>query len=341
MLSIKNMRIAKRHIQKNFPNLNDKLFKVVKSIDLENLNLEKGNFFVVKEAPGHRKGEKVFTTIPNGNYRPITYIKDKEARAKLSKVAEVLAIPYVQSMHGFIKSRNCFTAVQPHLNGKAVLCVDLKDAFNQITRDQVYYVFKHVLDLNKRDSHTLTEAATYKGKLYQGCPYSPQIFNILSIHAHLSLNGIKGLTFTAYADDFNFTADYPMFSHKFKKFLVRIIEECGLKVNQGKTKFFSNHETWSVLGYTIYKGKRIAIRNRQKFFKRFKRLWYSLEVRHKEKENHGSELTERGVTLVALKSGLNAWLQNVNPEQQRRAMETNKNEIRFRIPFRELVYNLA
>lgn len=113
------------------------------------------------------------------------------------------------SAHGFVKHRNCKTALEVHQKNKSrwFLKIDIHDAFGSTTAQMIYdamhkvHPFVHMSDTVKCE---VINTCTLNRALPQGAPTSPTLLNMVLTPFDYKLNKYCNehkLTYTRYADD--------------------------------------------------------------------------------------------------------------------------------------------
>ena len=232
-----------------------------------------------------------------GKYRTIRYLVNKDNR-KIAKVIALIlesTIPNKEYMHGFLTGKGIYT-FRKQSKAEHYLKIDLSNAFEQISANWVYTYFRKVCDLNKKDAEFLTKISTYNGKVYQGCPFSPILFNAYYANAINTLNKLGHIRTIAYADDILVMSDIRI-SWKMMRLIHKILKSNGLKPNPKKCRFNSTDEVY-YLGLNLKKNK---IRQGQKTRKRIKHTTYNLF-----NLDHG----ENSEYLYQKAKGLKGWYQS-------------------------------
>ncbi|HWQ60121.1 MAG TPA: reverse transcriptase family protein [Candidatus Fimivivens sp.] len=113
-----------------------------------------------------------------------------------------------RSPHSFgFLGGSCVEALAPHAKNTYLLMVDVTNAFPSIERDVIFRWFRK-RDYSWRVSNILADLATFEGRLTQGSPLSPRIFELMFewIDERLSrLAESVGGTYTRYADNVFFS----------------------------------------------------------------------------------------------------------------------------------------
>lgn len=123
------------------------------------------------------------------------------------------ALNFPECVFGFIPEMNgVFEAANVHCESEWVYSLDLRDFFNNISREKVK---SELIDLgySAHSSELITIFCTYQGRLPQGSPASPILSNIVFKNTDsLLLRKSKDLDikYTRYADDLVFSGINPM-----------------------------------------------------------------------------------------------------------------------------------
>ena len=224
-----------------------------KYLDTQKLDFQILEFWVVKkDSQGYKRGQKIMSrkkmqrfVALGGKVRTIRCHK-KETRKAMKELIEQLDITD-KNQHGFTKGRDIFTAMEQasqfatRRNFKvSVASLDLSNAFEQITKNQIYAIFRIIFKLNKKHAEKLSEIMTINNKLFQGNVISPQLFNIwfLKVYSQLEkvVNRAGNFKLISYADDLTVITLYPSMSWKFLNFIKRIIKQAGFQINSRKTR---------------------------------------------------------------------------------------------------------
>jgi hypothetical protein len=277
---------------------------------------------VVKSAPGYTKGAKVFEASEvkrleeaGGKFRPILcYCKD--TNKALKPLAKALAIP-CEWQHGFMPQKGVLTAAgaieyEEGLFGKSKVFIDLKDAFNQITLEQVREMFHLVFFLNKTDSDWLARRMCHTGFLFQGNPVAPLIFNILSrfigLNVHKQTKGAVKLV--QYADDLTFIVNRDYVPQRYIRWLYKLIRWAGWTPNEAKTEVQKSHNNWGCLGLRRFRNGYIA--RKQRNIKAKIRFFHHLIVKRHITTTRRLNKIGEPIGADAMVKGLAAWLMGIH-----------------------------
>lgn len=291
---------------------------------LDNDDYSVNRFWVVKhDKTNYKRGQKIMNQkeqkdfIANGGETREIRCHTALTRLHMRELIESLEVK-MPGRHGFRKNKDIFTLMEEaskrmergnQFKG-TVISLDLENAFEQITEEQIYLIFKKIFDLNHTDSEKLAKICSYQGHLFQGCTIAPQIFNIWFSRVFERIETMRDSTFElySYADDLTVLIDYKTLSWKFLKFLIKVIEQCNFKVNRKKTKV-TNAEHMEICGLqwkTNPNGEWKVYPRRTKKLKSNIRLWKYLEqkgITTTKRLNRNGE----HILVVEMLKGLENW----------------------------------
>lgn len=179
----------------------------------------------------------------------------KEIQKRIDRrILKRVALP--DEIHGYRKKRSIKTAAFPHIGKKAIARLDIKDFFPSISPKKIYGLFC-VLGCSPDVARLLTLLTTHENQLPQGTSTSPSLANLVLANSGLAvrLHGlarIHNLSLGFYGDDIFLSGEFV--PEHFKKLLVKIVSQCGLRVNPKKleTKFARySHQRQEGLGLTL------------------------------------------------------------------------------------------
>ena len=204
----------------------------------------------------------------SGSIRLIEAPKERLRELQRFLLREILEkIPAYPAAHGFQKGRSIKTFTAPHVGGRVVLRMDLRDFFPSISGPRVQALFRTAgypdavaerlggictnaapLGMWKSlgrglDAASIAEARVLYGSphLPQGAPSSPALANVCAWRVDCRLSGLaaaSGARYTRYADDLAFSGDEP-FERCVERFALRaaaILQEEGFEVHHRKTR---------------------------------------------------------------------------------------------------------
>lgn len=291
-------------------------------LDTDDFSLHK--FWVVKhDKNGYRRGQKIMNRaeqqqfVNSGGETREIKCHGELTRLHMRELIEPMDVE-MPNRHGFKRNRDIFTLMEKasqraELGNRfqgTVISLDMKDAFEQVTKDQIYLIFKKIFDLNDKDSQKLSEICTENGKLFQGCTIAPLIFNIWFSRVFERIETMRNDNFQlySYADDLTIIVDYSSISWKFLKFMVRLIEQCGFKINKRKTRI-RNIEHMEICGlqwktnplgeWKIYPRKTKQLKSNIRMWKYLLNKGYTTTRRlNKNQQN---------ITIAEILKGLENW----------------------------------
>ncbi|WP_226036616.1 reverse transcriptase family protein [Aquibacillus saliphilus] len=163
------------------------------------------------------------------------------------------------SCTGFTVGSSTSKVARMHQNKEVVLKLDLENFYDNIDRNQVYYVFKSIgykdhvaIDLAKLTTVNPIKTQRNVFILPQGAPSSPSLSNLVSrnLDRRLRLLSEKvNVIYTRYADDLTFSGEKKNMPSL--KLVTKIISEEGFQVNNKKTSYQKKGNKQIVLGLTV------------------------------------------------------------------------------------------
>lgn len=212
----------------------------------EALGTSPENLALILERKRHdRKIYRVrYKLKPNGRRRqicaPVADLKKLQRRFNQKLLRSFGRHP---NAYGF-SGGNTEGAIKPHLGANCLLRLDFKDAFPTITADHIFDYFVRGREyiswrggyakgeirrygrLSWYAAKLAVELATYKGRLPQGAPTSPRLFDLVCIKMDQALGKLAknvGGHYTRYADNVFFSLPQAEFSTTIQRAIFRII----------------------------------------------------------------------------------------------------------------------
>jgi len=230
----------------------------------------------------------IYLPKENGGKRQVCIPDEplKRIQKKINKYILSLFIP-AKNVFGF-SGGSINDAINPHLGAKSILCVDFEDAFPSVTFNNVfhyliegrsvsyhgYYGHDEVAEYGYFSWYTariVAELNTFEGKLPQGAPTSPRLFDLICKGLDEKLlclaENVEG-KYTRYADNVFFSMRREDFPKKVKNAVLRTTKEYGFEPHKIKTRRMIQGSTLRMLGLNVIEGKVHNTRN----FKRQLRL---------------------------------------------------------------------
>lgn len=232
-----------------------------------------------------RKGEMVKKTFLYGfmNYTIKEKVKEREILEPHPEVQKVYrkinewlekVAPAHDRTFGFVKGRNCkksAEALEALFENGHHFAFDIADAFPSITDEMVRQAFLK-LGIEEDMAEVLAWFVTYayqgKRRLPQGASSSPLLLNLVYRPMCEEIDNLcrtHGISWSVYADDFNFSAKsiFP----ETKKMLLEIPSQFGFSIKPKKTKDNLGKTIPHLLGLTIVDGKIHASRKQKNKFR--------------------------------------------------------------------------
>lgn len=198
------------------------------------------NFNISKKSGGMRK-----ISMPEEILKQIQLLIKEKILSKI-KISD--------SANGFVENKSIITNAKEHLSKEKILNIDLKDFFPSIHRNRVYYIFKYLCGYSNNVSFCLTNLVTYKNSLPQGAPTSPMLSNIAAYMMDIRFEKLAGkldIKYTRYADDITFSGNKNRINNNLLVNVTNIINACGFKINDKKTRFESKGSRQEVTGLVV------------------------------------------------------------------------------------------
>ena len=231
----------------------------------QDLDYRLSHMYVVKHDTGvYQRGQKLFVKPEGVECRDI-YFYCKETREALAKLLWIFDQP-ASNQIGFTVGKGIQDVMlsDPWKKETTRIKLDLKDAFNSITQQQIYWLLRIVFDLNKSLANELSHNWTTKGHMLQGHPLAPAIFNLVTRDLNKWLSNRTGII--QYADDILLFEDSDYISWNWLKIIMRKYEELGFQMNVEKEGIFHKTKNLEFLGmrFTFERTKPLVSAKRRK-----------------------------------------------------------------------------
>ena len=162
---------------------------------------------------------------------------------------------FSDSATGFIPGKSIVDNAKPHIGGKELLKMDIKDFFPSVGIKRVISVFKG-MGYYHQIAYYLASLCCEDGHLPQGAPTSPILSNIVTKRMDYRLRHLAekyDLIYTRYADDLTFSGSHiPI---KFISIVSAIVEDEGFLVNDKKTEIKRKYNRKIITGVSVSSGK--------------------------------------------------------------------------------------
>ncbi len=211
----------------------------------------------------------------NGKVRVINAPSDALKAAQRALLDRALSrVPVSPFAHGFAHGKSIVTNARVHAStARAVLSVDLEDAFPSVSEERVRAVvewrlgpvLKVEMPLLRPAARAelydaLTTLCTRDGALPQGAPTSGCLLNLVcasldrKVFGLAMRSGLPQVRYSRYADDLTITSSAPI-PHDFLLALQRLITETGFRANPAKVHSHTDAQRAIVVcGIRLHRG---------------------------------------------------------------------------------------
>ena len=220
----------------------------------QELNYKMRKMYVVKKdikvnEVFYKRGQKLMEK-PNGvETREINFY-EKNTRTAMKELLVCFDWSHPNQI-GFTKGKGiCDLAQFNRLDYVKIVKLDLSNAFDSITNRQIEYLLRYTFKVNRETAKTLARKWTVKGRMAQGHPLAPAIFNLLTRCAtQYVAEHIKDMDIIQYADDILLLEKkHKYVSWKFLKHVFEKYENRGFSINAEKEGFFYKNQHIQHLG---------------------------------------------------------------------------------------------
>ncbi len=167
------------------------------------------------------------------------------------------SIPNDMNSDGSTSRRDFVACASVHCGAKSILKVDVKDFFDNISKDIVYDIFHDFLKFNDEVSEALTDICTYdRSHLVQGALTSSYLATLALFNIEggvVQRLALKKLKYTRFVDDITISSVNSRYDFDFaKSIVINMLHEKDLPVNLSKTKvYYSGSEPLTVHGLRV------------------------------------------------------------------------------------------
>jgi RNA-directed DNA polymerase len=139
-------------------------------------------------------------------------------------------------IHGGRKGKDSISNSAEHKGKHFKFCLDLKNFFPSVKNTRVNKVLLN-LGYTPEIAHTITKLVTFGNKVPQGAPTSSVITNLVFyVEADIKIEKLiegKGITYTRYVDDLNFSSQYDFKDITLE--IIKIISDAKFKLSRNKS----------------------------------------------------------------------------------------------------------
>ncbi|URZ88271.1 retron St85 family RNA-directed DNA polymerase [Floricoccus penangensis] len=160
---------------------------------------------------------------------------------------------------GFKQGVSIVDNAKVHLNKELILCVDIKDFFNQISEEKVTEIFRS-FGYSDDLCYSMSMLCCYENQIPQGAPTSPSLSNIYFSPIDKELDEYcksNKLSYSRYADDISVSGSKGGVLKSYGE-IVYILNKYGFELNYKKTRFLKKSQSQKVTGL-IVNGKKVNL----------------------------------------------------------------------------------
>lgn len=205
----------------------------------------------------YKRGQKLMEKPDGVKTREINFY-EKNTRTAMKELLVCFDWSHPNQI-GFTKGKGiCDLAQFNRLDYVKIVKLDLSNAFDSITDKQIEYLLRYTFKVNERTAKTLAKKWTVKGRMAQGHPLAPAIFNLLTRCAtQYVAEHIKDMDIIQYADDILLLEKrHKYVSWKFLKHVFKKYENRGFSINAEKEGFFYKNQHIQHLGLFFNTGRK-------------------------------------------------------------------------------------
>ena len=146
-------------------------------------------------------------------------------------------------------------SAQIHTGKKWVLKMDIKDFYGSVPYEAIRCVIEKVSERVKNvEVNQYLRYTTVEHKLPTGAPTSAHIANACFYPLDRRIGTYCrnfGINYSRYMDDMTFSCDDKMYLNMIEKYVTKVLDMAGFKVNPKKTKYISSNRQQNVLGVVV------------------------------------------------------------------------------------------
>ena len=196
--------------------------------------------------------EQVKVTKSNGKIRT-TYRAKPRLKSVLRSIQVSLLepLPLPSTLHGGIKNKSPKSNAAPHIAQEYVVTLDIRDFYPSIHHTRVHHLFLN-LGCTYPVAKLLTRLVTFNGSVAQGFPTSTAIANLIVSEFEprfVNLCEQHRLTITFFQDDITISGGHR--AVKLVNLFIKVLHQCGLKINGRKLKIQPKDVEQKVTGIVV------------------------------------------------------------------------------------------
>lgn len=150
----------------------------------------------------------------------------------------------------FIKGKSIKDNLDPHVNNRYFICLDMEDFFPSISIRRVMRIFS-LVGYSDRASSVLARLCTCKNNLPQGAVTSPALSNLIASKLDRRISGYtskRNITYTRYADDITLSSNNPIILCQSLPRILKIVGSEHFKPNMDKLRVLGPRRRCSITG---------------------------------------------------------------------------------------------
>ena len=150
----------------------------------------------------------------------------------------------------YTKGKSIKDNLDPHVNNRYFICLDMEDFFPSISIRRVKRIFS-LIGYSDGASSVLAKLCTCKNNLPQGAVTSPALSNLIASKLDRRISGYsskRNITYTRYADDITLSSNNPIILRQSLLRILKIIKSEHFKPNMGKLRVLGPRRRCSITG---------------------------------------------------------------------------------------------
>lgn len=154
------------------------------------------------------------------------------------------------TMHGYLPRRSHVTAAREHVGAKTLLTLDFQDAFPSVKRSRVLKALELHAKMGRGEADFVARLATYHGRLRQGSPSSPLLFNLVLLDFVGEIERFareREYRVTIYADEVAVSSEKPI-PIEDRRAILGLVTRFGFAVHPKKIRY--QESRWGELELT-------------------------------------------------------------------------------------------
>jgi hypothetical protein len=208
--------------------------------------------------------------IPHEELKSIQKVFDKYLKYQFYShpYTRLIDLSQNNSCKEFDLAGSIIVNAKAHRKSKSSLMLDIRNAFEIITINDVESLLKKMFNLNNEISYIICRCTTYKNKLRAGSPISPFLFNRFMFEVDNWIEdecNKNNIIYTRYADNLCFSSPETIFPPEAEKDILEAISYFNIPLNERKT-LRGNNGILEFPGVVIVRGR---IRPTSRYVKKF------------------------------------------------------------------------